>query len=368
MEVRVIRVLLVDADEAEFALTRDWLREGRPGPGLFQVEWADNYDDARAEIGRARHDAYLIDYRLGQHDGLELLTSAVAGGCRAPVILLAGQRDDRLDEAAMQAGAADCLEKGQLNGPLLQRAIRHAVERRRTDRQLLEAERRFRNMLDAVRLVAVGLDTDGNLNYANPHLLELAGYSRDDVMGQNWVDTFVPESDRPAVRAVHGHILDGGSPVHYENPILTRAGEERLIAWNNTTLFDEAGQCMGTMSIGEDITERRSAQQALKERERYYRSLLYGLHEDVLVIDRAYRITDVNNSVLRMTGRRRDEVIGRHCFDLLHGLEGQCDQYGEVCELRRVFETGEPASCIHEHLRADGSKVSVDVMLSPLRD
>ena len=75
-------------------------------------------------------------------------------------------------------------------------------------------------MLDAVRLVAVGLDTDGNLNYANPHLLELAGYSRDDVMGHNWFDTFVPEGDRAAVRAVHGHILDGDSPVHYENPHL----------------------------------------------------------------------------------------------------------------------------------------------------
>ena len=85
MEDRAIRVLLVDPDEAEFVLTRGWLREGRHGPGRFHVEWADNYDDARAEIGRARHDAYLINYRLGQQNGLELLTppSPAAAGRRS---------------------------------------------------------------------------------------------------------------------------------------------------------------------------------------------------------------------------------------------------------------------------------------------
>ena len=103
-------------------------------------------------------------------------------------------------------------------------------------------------------------------------------------------------------------------------------------------------------------------------RERYYRSLLHALHEDIVVIDRDYRITDVNNEYLATVGLARDEVIGRFCYELSHRFDAPCDQHGEECRLRDVFETGEACNCHHIHTVADGRRIDVDILLSPLKD
>jgi len=117
-----------------------------------------------------------------------------------------------------------------------------------------------------------------------------------------------------------------------------------------------------------DITERKHAEERLKSREQYYRSLLMNMHEDILVIDQDYRITDVNNNLLVTTGYKREEIIGRHCYEVSHGVNSPCDQHGEECLLREVFATGKARNCHHQHISTDGSKVWVDVLLSPLRN
>jgi signal transduction histidine kinase/CheY-like chemotaxis protein len=126
---RRLRVLLVEDDEDDYVLTRDLLAE-IPGCG-FELEWASGYDAALEALGPGRHDVYLFDYRLGRHDGLELLAEAVARGCKGPVILLTGQGEREVDLKAMKAGAADYLVKGQIDAALLERALRYAVERQR---------------------------------------------------------------------------------------------------------------------------------------------------------------------------------------------------------------------------------------------
>src|SRR4029078_4558715 len=89
------------------------------------------------------HDLYLIDYRLGQHDGLELLRHARASRVTAPLILLTGQDDGDIDLAAMKEGAADYLVEGQIDAAALERSIRYALEQNRTLRALRESEERY---------------------------------------------------------------------------------------------------------------------------------------------------------------------------------------------------------------------------------
>jgi len=119
---------------------------------------------------------------------------------------------------------------------------------------------------------------------------------------------------------------------------------------------------------GLDVTKRKRAEEALWRSERYFRSLLHCMHEDVLVIDRKYEILDVNRAVLSTTGHSREDVVGCHCYEILHSLNGPCQERGQECMLPRVFESGEPRQCRHQHTRADGSKVWVDILLSPLTD
>ncbi len=116
------------------------------------------------------------------------------------------------------------------------------------------------------------------------------------------------------------------------------------------------------------FTERNRAAKALEEKEHYFRSLLYTMHEDILVIDRNYRITDVNNTFLISTGQSREKVIGKHCYEISHGYNQPCYQHGEVCMLKEVFETGEYRNCQHKHFSEDGVNVYVDILLSPLID
>ena len=140
MDTLPIRALLVDDDEDDYVMTRDLLAE--LGRGAFQLDWVSSYEEASAAVGRGEHDVYLLDYRLGERSGLDLLREAGEEGRGAPMILLTGQGGDEVDAEAMRAGAADYLIKGSLEAPLLGRSIRYAVERARASRALRESEER----------------------------------------------------------------------------------------------------------------------------------------------------------------------------------------------------------------------------------
>ncbi|HWW62059.1 MAG TPA: diguanylate cyclase, partial [Thermoanaerobaculia bacterium] len=134
---RAVRVLLVEDDEDDFVLTRDLLADSRRS--AFQLDWVTSYDEALREIARDAHDLYLVDYRLGERDGLEVLRHARDIGITSPLILLTGQGDGDVDLAAMRAGAADYLIKGKIDAPLLERSIRYALEQSRTLQALRES-------------------------------------------------------------------------------------------------------------------------------------------------------------------------------------------------------------------------------------
>jgi signal transduction histidine kinase len=127
------RVLLIDDDPDDAVMTRDLLADVGEGR-RFRMEWARTYSEGLDRVLSGEHDVCLLDYRLGERDGLQLLREALARGCRAPVILVTGQGDDEVDIEAMRAGAADYLVKGEISAPILERSIRYAIERQRMDR------------------------------------------------------------------------------------------------------------------------------------------------------------------------------------------------------------------------------------------
>jgi signal transduction histidine kinase len=131
---RVVRVLAIDDDEDDFFLTRDLLEE-IPGTRL-QVDWEPDWERALESVCRGGHDVYLVDYRLGTRSGLDLIREANGRNCSAPLILLTGQGERELDFAAMQAGAADYLEKSNLDSTQLERAIRYAIQNKQSEEQL----------------------------------------------------------------------------------------------------------------------------------------------------------------------------------------------------------------------------------------
>lgn len=129
-----IKILLVDDDEDDFIITRDII-DDMPGRN-YRLDWTDSFDEALKLIGQQQHDVYLIDFRLGAHDGLELITKAIAGGCTSPLILLTGQSDRETDEKAMRLGASDYLIKGTFDPFDLERSIRYSMEHAKSLREI----------------------------------------------------------------------------------------------------------------------------------------------------------------------------------------------------------------------------------------
>ena len=129
-----VRVLLIDDDEEDYLLTRDLLADlpGQP----FSLAWVSTYEAGLAAVRDGTHDVYLLDFRLGAHDGLELLAEVRTLNPTAPVILLTGQGEWEIDRRAIEGGAADYLEKGRLDAILLERSIRHALLQKRSEAEL----------------------------------------------------------------------------------------------------------------------------------------------------------------------------------------------------------------------------------------
>lgn len=139
------KVLLIDDDADDYALVRDLLSE--IPTSRFRVDWVATYDAAVEAVCRDEHEVYLLDLRLGERDGLELLRELIAQGCEAPIILLTGQGGYAVDVEAMRSGAADYLVKSQLTAELLDRSIRYSIERKRTESELRRYRQRIEEMV-----------------------------------------------------------------------------------------------------------------------------------------------------------------------------------------------------------------------------
>ncbi|MFB2918758.1 PAS domain S-box protein [Aerosakkonema funiforme] len=140
---------------------------------------------------------------------------------------------------------------------MLSTIARDITQQKQVEATLREAERRWRTLLENVRLVVVGLDSTGKVDYVNPFFLSLTGYAEEEVLGKDWVENFIPPFDKQRVNKCFHEVLRQDFQPYYENYILTKSGEEKLIAWNNTLLKNLPGDAIGTLSIGEDITERQ---------------------------------------------------------------------------------------------------------------
>ena len=138
-------------------------------------------------------------------------------------------------------------------------------ERKMAEQDLLKERDRAQQLLDVAETIILALDNAGEVTLINRKGCSVLGCQESEVVGRNWFDSFLPQEMKPAVTSFFKELMEGKvAPEGYnENPIVTRSGEERTIAWHNTLLYDEEGNITGTLSSGEDITERQIADHAL---------------------------------------------------------------------------------------------------------
>ena len=133
----VIKTLLIEDDEDDYVLIRDLLSEVEKVH--FTVDWIPHFEKAIRALKHGDHDICLLDYRLGKHDGIEVLEQIDPATISMPIVFLTGQGDYEVDTMSMKAGADDYLSKDDLNPSLLERTIRYAIERKKTKTALNKA-------------------------------------------------------------------------------------------------------------------------------------------------------------------------------------------------------------------------------------
>lgn len=225
-----------------------------------------------------------------------------------------------------------------------------AVDRARQERDRAEA------IIDTAPSIVMILNADGTIQEANTYLGELTGYSREEIVGADWFDTFIPEEDRERIRALFDHASNNNSTKGNVNAILTRAGERRLIQWSDRVLRDAVGGFSGLLAVGNDVTALEQAIETLRQRESLLNTVVTNAPLVIFAIDADGRFTLSEGSALALIGLQPGQVVGMSAFDLY------ADVPGVIESLRRAL-AGETV-----RFQSVVGTVTVEATYQPYRD
>jgi len=328
MRGRLIKVILVEDDEDDYIIVRDLLAE--VAVAKFQLEWVVTYEEALERIGSTTYDICLLDFRLGTHNGLELLRELLQRGYRKPIILLTGQGDYEVDVEAMEAGAADYLTKGQLNAPLLERSIRYAIEHSRAQQALRESEERFVLFMQYLPGAALIKDSDGRILYTNEYFARIFGQQPWQLIGKSDFDLWHQEV-AARMRQADQAVLESRRAVERVDEVEHHGSQLTYLTYRFPILRENAMPLVGVISV--DISARRRAE------------------EHVRILNQQLIKTQENER--QKLARDLHDVIGQDLSALKFGLECLFQDFPEIPEGLRARAVGLSATLrtAHQNVR-----------------
>jgi two-component system sensor histidine kinase UhpB len=261
---QTIQILLVEDSPTDALLIEEALVDVQD----FQHELvhAERLSDALSSIVPTHFDIVLLDLGLPDAKGIDTFRSFHQKAPELPVLVLTGLEDMSVGLLAIQDGAQDYLSKREINSSELGRAIRYAIERHRVAIALKESEERFQL---AVRGASAGLwdwNPQSGAIYLSPHFREILGYDAHELPGlsQAVLDVIHPD-DVERVRAALAAHLDQKRAYDIEYRVRTKSGEFRWIHSRGHALWDPSGEAYRMVGWIIDVTERRLAEEALRE-------------------------------------------------------------------------------------------------------
>jgi PAS domain S-box-containing protein len=242
--------------------------------------------------------------------------------------------------------------------------VKDITDRKQAERLLRKERDRAQQYLDIAGVMFVAIDAEQRVGLINKKGCQILGYSEEEVIAKNWFDNFLPQTVREQVRAVFQKVVRGelDSLEYYEKPILTKNGQERLISWHNTVLRDDKGRVIAALSSGEDITERKKAEEALRETTQTLQALIQASPLPIFAVDRELIVKTWNPAAERTFGWGAQEVIGRKYPAIPEEKMDEADAL-----FSRALESGlTEVETLRQ--RKDGSLIDVSISAAPLRD
>lgn len=188
--------------------------------------------------------------------------------------------------------------------PAIQVVFRDITQRKWMETALIQEKNRAQKYLDIAGVMIVALDNRGRITLINETGCEMLGFREEELLGRDWFTTVLPPDIRKTQKKGHRKLIQGEMEdlQRQTSPVLTRDGEERIIEWHHVPLHDNQREIIGSLSSGNDVTDRIRAQQELK---------IYQEELEHLVKDRTEELEDRIEEV---------ETLNRALTNLLEDL------------------------------------------------
>lgn len=301
---RPLRVLMVEDNPGDARLVSIMLSES---PVAFEAREARRLDEALTLLAAENFDVALLDLGLPDSLGLDTLRRVMVAAPSLPIVILTGNADDRMAMEALEQGAQDYLVKGWGGAEALQRAIRYAIERGRTEEKLKQSESMFRAIFEQAALGISLFDADMKLVAVNNAIERTLGYESDKLLGQTTIN-FTYADDVAVTERLTQELMAGKCDHATQEKRYIKA--DGSVIWGRMTLSpvrDSLGQVKMGLAIVENIDERKK----LEERMRLDARVIAAASEGVFVTDSHRVILQVNPAFSRITGYESHEAVGQ---------------------------------------------------------
>ncbi|MCF0070398.1 PAS domain S-box protein [Dyadobacter sp. CY261] len=308
MNNKLIRVLLVDDDEDDYFLTREYFQD--LVNWKFDITWCATFKEAETQIKDNKFDLYLFDYLLGESTGIDLIELACRFDCEEPIILLTGKGDTKIAVEALRLGAADYLIKSELDAEKLERSIRYALERTSVLKALRHSERRYRRVFEESSDFLFICDPEGNIIDFNDSASGMTGYSGEQLKEKKITELV----EDPHFTALWQDITY--QPIHdHEVRLLPKDGERKYCLFSaSVEVDDDHPYIQGRLH---DMTARKQSE---KERLFSEKMAVTGRLVRMLAHEVRNPLTNVNLSAEQLEMELTDEdqkfytqIIKRNC-------------------------------------------------------
>jgi len=276
-------------------------------------------------------------------------------------------------EQIQQRDSATVEAKGQLETRVRERTAeltianerltKQITERKQTEERLRETRDYLKNLIDYANAPIIVWDAKLKATRFNRAFERLTGHTADEVIGQD-MDMLFPQASRKESLNKIERTLSGKYWESVDIPILCKNGQTRLVLWNSANIYAEDGTTLlATIAQGQDITERKQAEESLKKSENKYRILLENLPQRIFLKDRNSIYVSCNENFARDLGIRAEEFKGKTDYDFFP--KELAEKYRG--DDKRIMEAGTTEDVEEKYIR-NGQEIIVQTVKTPVKD
>lgn len=269
-DARLVKEMLIDAGANNFGLTH---------VGLIRTGLSVLAEDHGFHL-------ILLDLSLPDGHGFDAIRQVYTVAPHLPIVILTGLDDETVAIRAVQEGAEDYLVKGQMDSNLLARAIRYAIERKRAREKLRESEEKYRTILENIEDGYYEVDLAGNFTFFNDSMCRIFGYSNEELMGMNDRQYSDQENAKKLFQTFNKVYRTGEPTRECDWEVIRKDGTHRYLEASVSLRKDTSGKPIGFRGIVRDITDRKRAEERLRESEERFRQLAENIREVFYVYEK----------------------------------------------------------------------------------